>query len=55
MSEDEKEEREKRKLRIMRSAKTVATTRYDSTGKERTQRIAPPVSLPRLRCLEEKE
>jgi hypothetical protein len=44
-----------RRRRIMRAANTMATTRYDCTGKERVQRTALPVTLPRLKCLDESE
>jgi hypothetical protein len=45
----QRDEIEKHKLRIMRGANTVAS----STGKERMyQRSPPPITLPRLKCLE---
>ena len=46
---------EERKLQIMRTATTVANTRYDSTGKPRVQRVGPAISLPRLKCLEHRD
>ena len=52
MSRTDEDEIEVRKRRIMRSADTVASTRYDSTGKERMYRTVAPITLPRLKCLE---
>lgn len=43
------------KLRVMRHATAMATSRYTISGAERKQQQPKPVTLPKLKCLEEED